>query len=81
MSEDTPHRNTSAVVHAPMPVQEPGATPSHARTATCGRNFLCASAKMEGLLPADIHQTRVDKVITDLPKETLGLRFAPRLAP
>jgi len=36
---------------------------------------------MEGLLPADIHQTLVDKVIIDLPKAALGLRFAPRPAP
>jgi len=46
-----------------------------------GSNFLCASAKMEGLLPADIHQTLIDKVIIDLPQATLGLRFAPRLSP
>lgn len=46
-----------------------------------GSNFLCASAKMEGLLPGDIHQTLIDKVIIDLPQATLGLRFDPRLAP
>jgi hypothetical protein len=36
---------------------------------------------MEGLLPADIHQTLVEKVVIDMPKETLGLRFDPRLSP
>jgi hypothetical protein len=46
-----------------------------------GSNFLCASAKMEGLLPAEINQTLIDKVIIDIPKATLGLRLDPRLFP
>ncbi len=46
-----------------------------------GSNFLCASARMEGPLPDDIHQTLVEKVVIDMPKETLGLRFDPRLSP
>ncbi len=45
-----------------------------------GSNFLCASAKMEGLLPGDIHQTLIDKVVIDMPAGTLGLRFDPRLS-
>jgi hypothetical protein len=46
-----------------------------------GSNFLCASAKMEGLLPGDISQTLVEKVVIDMPKGILGLRFDPRLSP
>jgi len=45
-----------------------------------GSNFLCASAKMEGLLPGDIHQTLIDKVVIDMPAGTLGLRFDSRLS-
>jgi hypothetical protein len=36
---------------------------------------------MEGLLPGDIHQTLIDKVIIDIPKGILGLRFDSRLSP
>ncbi len=46
-----------------------------------GSNFLCASAKMEGLLPGDIHQTLIEKVIIDIPKGILGLRFDSRVSP
>lgn len=45
-----------------------------------GSNFLCASAKMEGLLPGDISQTVIEKVVIDMPGGTLGLRFDPRLS-
>jgi len=44
-----------------------------------GSNFLCASAKMEGLLPGDIRQTLIDKVVIDMPEGILGLRFDSRL--
>jgi len=46
-----------------------------------GSNFLCASAKMEGLLPGDINQTLIDRVVIDMPAATLGLRFDARLSP
>ena len=46
-----------------------------------GSNFLCASAKMEGLLPGDISQTLIEKVVIDMSKGALGLRFDRRLAP
>ncbi len=46
-----------------------------------GSNFLCASAKMEGLLPGDIHQTLIEKVVIDMPEGILGLRLNSRLAP
>ncbi|UCD52244.1 MAG: hypothetical protein JSW27_06310 [Phycisphaerales bacterium] len=45
-----------------------------------GSNFLCASAKMEGLLPGDINQTLIDKVVIDMPEGILALRFDPRLS-
>jgi hypothetical protein len=37
-----------------------------------GSNFLCASAKMDGLLPSDIGQTPFDNIIIDLRNNTLG---------
>ena len=46
-----------------------------------GSNFLCASAKMEGLLPGDISQTLIEKVVIDMPEGILGLRFDSRLSP
>ena len=46
-----------------------------------GSNFLCASAKMEGLLPGAISQTLIDKVVIDMPEGILGLRFDSRLSP
>jgi hypothetical protein len=41
-----------------------------------GSNFLCASAKMEGLLPGDVANTVFDKIVIDLHQKTLGLRFS-----
>ena len=46
-----------------------------------GSNFLCASAKMEGLLPGDICRTRIEKVVIDMPAGILALRFDPRVSP
>lgn len=40
-----------------------------------GSNFLCASARMAGLLPSDTSETIFDKVVIDFPKELLGLRL------
>jgi hypothetical protein len=37
-----------------------------------GSNFLCASAKMDNLLPSDISQTPFDNIIIDLRNDTLG---------
>ncbi len=36
-----------------------------------GSNFLCSSAKMEGLFPSDVSQTPFDNIIIDLRKNTL----------
>jgi hypothetical protein len=42
-----------------------------------GSNFLCASAKMEGLLPSDISETMFDNIVLDMQN---GIhRFAPLL--
>ncbi len=46
-----------------------------------GCNFLCASAKMEGLLPADIHPTQIETAILHLPQATLALRLTSRPSP
>lgn len=43
-----------------------------------GSNFLCASAKMQGLLPGDVSETMFDKVVIDLRRAVLGLRFGRR---
>ena len=43
-----------------------------------GINFLCASAKMVGLLPGDISETPFDKVVIDMPRAQLGLRLRAR---
>lgn len=47
-----------------------------------GSNFLCASAKMDNLLPSDIGQTPFDNIIIDLRNNTLGFdlreNFKPR---
>lgn len=40
-----------------------------------GSNFLCASARMGGLLPTDTSETIFDKVILNFPKGLLGLRL------
>ncbi len=40
-----------------------------------GSNFLCASARMAGLLPSDTSETLFDKVVVDFPKGLLGLRL------
>lgn len=37
-----------------------------------GSNFLCASAKMEGLLPSDVSQTVFDNIVLDMRKGILG---------
>jgi hypothetical protein len=44
-----------------------------------GSNFLCASAKIEGLLPSDISETVFDKVVIDLDKALMGLRFGRKM--
>ena len=41
-----------------------------------GSNFLCASAKMQGLLPADINQTIFERIVIDMPSGTLGFRLS-----
>lgn len=38
-------------------------------------NFLCASAKMESLIPTDVSQTIFDKIVIDMPGGVLGFRF------
>ena len=43
-----------------------------------GINFLCASAKMVGLLPGDISETPFDKVVIDMPRAQMGLRLRAR---
>jgi hypothetical protein len=43
-----------------------------------GVNFLCASAKMVGLLPGDISETPFDKVVIDMPRAQMGLRLRAR---
>jgi len=40
-----------------------------------GSNFLCASARMAGLLPSDTSETLFDKVVIDFPRGLLGLRL------
>jgi len=40
-----------------------------------GSNFLCASAKMQGLLPGDIGHTVFDKIVIDMHGKTLGFRL------
>ena len=37
-----------------------------------GSNFLCASAKMEGMLPSEVSETAFDNIVIDLQKGTLG---------
>lgn len=37
-----------------------------------GSNFLCASAKMKGLLPSDVSKTVFDNIVIDMQKRTLG---------
>jgi hypothetical protein len=37
-----------------------------------GSNFLCASAKMDGLLPSDVSETMFDNIVLDMQKGTLG---------
>lgn len=41
-----------------------------------GSNFLCASAKMQGLLPGDVSNTVFDKIVIDLNQKTLGFRLS-----
>jgi hypothetical protein len=43
-----------------------------------GSNFLCASAQMQGLLPGDVSETVFDKVVIDMRRSVLGLRFRRR---
>ena len=45
-----------------------------------GSNFLCASAKMEGMLPSDVGETPFDNIVIDLRNNTLGfdLRENPK---
>jgi hypothetical protein len=42
-------------------------------------NFLCASAKIQSLLPTDISQTVFDKVVIDMQRGVLGFRFGRKL--
>jgi hypothetical protein len=46
-----------------------------------GSNFLCASAKMDGLLPSDIGQTPFDNIILDLRNNTLGFNLRDNSKP
>jgi len=41
-----------------------------------GSNFLCASAKMQGLLPGDVANTVFDKIVIDLKAKILGFRLS-----
>jgi hypothetical protein len=38
-------------------------------------NFLCASAKMQSLIPTDVRPTVFDKIVIDMQKGVLGFRF------
>jgi len=38
-------------------------------------NFLCASAKMQSLIPTDVSQTIFDKIVIDMQRGVLGFRF------
>jgi len=44
-----------------------------------GSNFLCASAKMDGLLPSDIGETPFDNIVIDLRENTLGFDVGDNL--
>ena len=44
-----------------------------------GSNFLCASAKMDGLLPSDIGQTPFDNIVIDLRENSLGFDLRDNL--
>lgn len=46
-----------------------------------GSNFLCASAKMEDLLPSDVGQTPFDNIIIDLRNNTLGFDLQDNFKP
>jgi hypothetical protein len=37
-----------------------------------GSNFLCASAKMEGVFPVDISKTAFEKIVIDMHRGLLG---------
>jgi hypothetical protein len=42
-------------------------------------NFLCASAKMQSLIPTDVSKTIFDKIVIDMQRGVLGFRFLQRL--
>jgi hypothetical protein len=42
-------------------------------------NFLCASAKMESLIPTDVSQTIFDKIVIDMQRGVLGFRLGRKL--
>jgi hypothetical protein len=42
-------------------------------------NFLCASAKMQSLIPTDVSQTVFDKVVIDMQRGVLGFRIVRKL--
>lgn len=42
-------------------------------------NFLCASAKMQSLIPTDVSQTVFDKIVIDMQRGVLGFRFLRNL--
>lgn len=44
-----------------------------------GSNFLCASARMQDLLPGDISKTVFDKVVINMQRPVLGFRFKRRI--
>jgi hypothetical protein len=46
-----------------------------------GSNFLCASAKMEGLLPSDIGKTTFNYIVLDLQKGMIGFNLADASKP
>jgi hypothetical protein len=46
-----------------------------------GSNFLCSSAKMEGLFPSDVSQTPFDNIIIDLRNNTLGFDLRENFKP
>jgi hypothetical protein len=46
-----------------------------------GSNFLCASAKMDNLLPSDIGETPFENIVIDLRENTLGFDLRENATP
>lgn len=40
-----------------------------------GSNFLCASAKMEGMLPSEVSETAFERIILDMRRGTIGFKI------